>query len=45
MGLKSEDFLGDVIYGWPLKQSYHDFESFLDNFELSLDTLALKNPF
>ena len=26
-------------------QSYDDFESFLDNFELPLDTLAQKNPF
>ena len=26
-------------------QSYDDFVSFLDNFELTLDTLAQKNPF
>ena len=26
-------------------QSYDDFISFLDNFELTLDTLAQKNPF
>ena len=26
-------------------QSYDDFVSFLDNFELNLDTLAKKNPF
>ena len=28
-----------------LNQSYDDFVSFLDNFELTLDTLAQKNPF
>ena len=27
------------------KKSYDDFVSFLDNFELTLDTLAQKNPF
>ena len=26
-------------------KSYDDFESFLDNFDLTIDTLAQKNPF
>ena len=42
--------IGDKLYSFislyrSPNQSYDDFVSFLDNFELTLDTLAHRNPF